>query len=325
MKIRSRALALLLLPLLAAACTGGNSTAPVNPTPNPCPNPPCPNPQPIPTPSPPVTFVGAGDIADCTARDGAANAEATAKLIDRISDGFVFTAGDNAYFDGTAAEFANCYGPRWGRFKNRTFPTLGNHEYQVSPAPYFDYFGDRAGPRGRGFWSYPLGNWHIIALNSNVDVGPASEELFWLKMDLEANKRVQDATGTRCALAYWHHPLFTSGPSAGSNAVMLPIWRLLYEYGVDVVVNGHDHLYERFEPMDPTGRRDQPTTGIREYVVGTGGAPLYDFGPALPTSAARLKLYGVLKLTLRDAGWDSVFIQAGTELQLDLTTGNLCH
>jgi hypothetical protein len=320
MKNPLRALSLLLLvPLLAVTCTGGNSTAPVNPTPNP-------NPDPGPTPRsfPPITFVGAGDIADCAARDGGANTEATAKLIDRISDGIVFTAGDNAYFDATAADFANCYAPRWGRFRNRTYPAPGNHEYQINSAPYFDYFGERAGLRGDGFYSYSLGNWHIIALNSNIDAGPGSPQLAWLTRDLQDNKRVQNATGAKCTLAYWHHPLFTSGPSAGSNAVMLPVWRVLHEYGVDVVVNGHDHLYERFEPMDPTGRRD-PTTGIREYVVGTGGAPLYDFGPALPTSAARLKLYGVLRLTLRDLGWDSAFIQAGTELQLDLTTGNLCH
>jgi hypothetical protein len=316
MKIPLRSLSLLLLvSLLAVACTGGNSTAPVNPTPNPNPNP-----QPIPTPSPPVTFVGAGDIADCTNMDGGANAEATAKLIDRISDGVVFTAGDNAYFNATAAEFANCYAPRWGRFRNRTYPTLGNHEYQVSPMPYFDYFGDRAGPRGRGFYSYTLGNWHIIALNSNVPVGPGSEQLTWLQLDLDSNRR---ANVFKCELAYWHHPLWTSGPSAGSNALMRPVWQLLYEYGVDVVVNGHDHLYERFDAQDFNGRRD--SAGIRQYTVGTGGAPLYNFGAALPNSAFRLSIHGVLKFTLRDAGWDSVFTQAGNELMADLTTGNLCH
>src|SRR5712692_11360594 len=212
MKNPLRALSLLLLaPLLAVACTGGNTNAPVNPTPNPNPNP-----QPIPTPSPPVTFVGAGDIADCATRDGGANTEATAKLIDRISDGIVFTAGDNAYFDATAADFANCYAPRWGRFRNRTYPAPGNHEYQVSPMPYFDYFGDRAGPRGAGFYSYDLGNWHIISLNSNVGVGPGQEQYVWLQRDLEANK---NANLGKCNLAYWHHPLFSSGPSAGSGGM----------------------------------------------------------------------------------------------------------
>jgi hypothetical protein len=322
MRIPLRALALLALAAVTVACTGGNSSTPVNPTPNPNPNP---NPQPIPVPSPPITFVGAGDIADCTTTLSAANAEATARLIDRMSDGFVFTAGDNAYFNGTAAEFANCYGPRWGRFRNRTYPSPGNHEYQVSAQPYFDYFGERAGPRGAGYYSYTLGNWHIVALNSNIPVGEGSAQLLWLRDDLEANKRNADATGAKCALAYWHHPLFTSGPSAGSNAMMLPVWRALYTFGVDVVVNGHDHLYERFEAMDPTGRRDLPA-GIHQYTAGTGGAyDLYDFGPILPTSVARLKAYGVLRLTLRDAGWDSVFIQAGNELPFDTSVGNLCH
>jgi hypothetical protein len=311
-----RALSLLLAPLLVAACTGGSTPTPVNPSPNP-------NPNPQPLPAPPITFVGAGDIADCTNTDGGANAEATARLIDRISDGLVFTAGDNAYFNGTADEFANCYGPRWGRFRNRTYPTPGNHEYQISPMPYFDYFGERAGPRGAGFYSYALGNWHIIALNSNIPVGAGSEQLTWLRADLEANKRNAEATGGKCALAYWHHPLFTSGPSAGTNALMRTVWQSLYEYGVDVVVNGHDHLYERFDIQDPNGRRD--TAGIRQYTVGTGGAALYDFVATFPTSVTRLKTYGVLKFTLRDQGWDSVFIQAGTELQLDLSANNLCH
>jgi len=305
--------------LVAAACTGGSSGSPVTPNPNPNPNP-----QPIPTPTPPITFVGAGDIADCATVASAANAEATARLIDRMSDAVVFTAGDNAYFNGTAAEFSNCYGPRWGRFRGRTYPTAGNHEYTISVEPYFDYFGERAGPRGAGYYSYDLGNWHIIALNSNIPAGDGSAQMMWLRSDLEEMKRRQDFSGARCALAIWHHPLFTSGPSAGSNALMLPVWRALYNYGVDVVVNGHDHNYERFEAVDPTGRPDP--VGIREYIAGTGGAlDLYDFGPILRISAAHLKAYGVLRFTLRDAGWDSVFIQATGEAMFDLITGNLCH
>jgi len=322
MKNPSRVGVLLAIAVCITACTGGSTGTPVTPTPNPNPNP-----QPIPTPTPPITFVGAGDIADCTTIASAANAEATARLIDRMSDAIVFTAGDNAYFNGTSAEFTNCYGPRWGRFRNRTYPTPGNHEYQISVLPYFDYFGDRArGPRGGGFYSYDLGNWHVIALNSNVPSGEGSEQLLWLKDDLEQMKRRQDASGARCALAYWHHPLFTSGPSAGSNAVMLPVWRALYAFGVDVVVNGHDHLYERFDWMDPTGSRAAASTGIREYIAGTGGAlDLYDFGAILPTSVARLKAYGVLRFTLRDAGWDSVFIQTAGEAMFDVSVGNLCH
>jgi hypothetical protein len=275
-------------------------------------------------PPAPVTaiLVGAGDIADCTSAgaESGAHAEATARLLDRMAYDSVFTAGDNAYFDGTTAQFSNCYASRWGRHKSRTFPSPGNHEYQVSSAPYFDYFGDHAGPRGAGFYSYNLGNWHIVSLNSNVGVSPGQEQYLWLKRDLEANK----SSVSKCNLAYWHHPLFTSGPSAGSNGVMRDIWQLLFEYGFDVVINAHDHLYERFEMQDHNARRDTQL-GIREYVVGTGGAPLYEFGPTAPNSLFKLRAYGVLKLTLHDVSYDSVFIEAGSEMPYDVTFGNLCH
>jgi acid phosphatase type 7 len=304
-----------LLPSLAAACTGAQTNRGPNSGPGP---------GPTDLPPPPVTaiLVGAGDIADCSSvgADGGAHAEATAKLLDRMGYDAIFTAGDNAYFDGTAAQFANCYGPRWGRHKSRTYPSPGNHEYQISSAPYFDYFGDRAGPRGAGFYSYNLGNWHIVSLNSNVGVSPSQEQYLWLKRDLEDNK----SSVSKCNLAYWHHPLFTSGPSAGGNGLMRDIWQLLFEYGIDVVINGHDHLYERFEMQDQNARRDTQL-GIREYIVGTGGAPLYDFGPTAPNSVFKLKAYGVLKLTLRDVSYDSIFIEAGTETPYDFSANNLCH
>jgi hypothetical protein len=171
-----------------------------------------------------------------------------------------------------------------------------------------------------GFYSYTLGNWHTVALNSNLAVTAGSDQYFWLMNDLAANK---GSPTERCTLAYWHHPLFTSGPN-GNNASMRDMWNLMYHYGVDVVINGHDHLYERFDPQDPTGRRDLPA-GIREFIVGTGGAPLYDFVTSAPNSVARLKAYGVLQLTLRDVGYDSVFIQAGSGMPFDMTFSNLCH
>ena len=304
---------LFLVPALLVVACSGSKTNPVTPTPNPTPTP---TPTPIPLPSQTVYLAGAGDIADC-AHDGGTHAEATAKVLDRMTDATVFTAGDNAYFNGTAVEFNNCYGPRWGRFKNRTYPSPGNHEYQVSPTPYFDYFGDRGGPRGAGFYSYTLGNWHVVSLNSNVPIGPGSEQLVWLDADLRGST-------TKCTLAYWHHPLFTSGPSAGGGAAVRELWKVLYDRGVDVVINGHDHMYERFNPQDPNGRSDAPA-GIREYVVGTGGAPLYDFGPTIPNSAFKTKAYGVIRFTLRDVGWDSVFVEAVTEAQIDSSIGNLCH
>jgi acid phosphatase type 7 len=306
---------LIVLAPLLSACSGKTNTV----TPTPVPGQTTPTPAPAPIPSLVATLVGAGDIADC-GNDGGAHAEATAKLLDRM-DGMVFTAGDNAYFDATTLDYQNCYAPRWGRHRSRTYPSPGNHEYQVSAAPYFSYFGDRAGPQGGGFYSYTLGNWHIVALNSNIAmISPGSEQYVWLQNDLQANKSTSTA---RCTLAYWHHPHFTSGPSAGSNGMMANLWKLLYDFGVDVVVNGHDHLYERFAPQDVTGRRDN--FGIAEYVVGTGGAPLYDFGPTAPNSLFKLKTYGVLKLTLRDVGWDSVFVEAGTSALMDNSIGNLCH
>jgi hypothetical protein len=302
--------------VLAAACGSGSTSIPG------------PGPDPILPPATPPTpqvavFVGAGDIADCDAPDRGVNAEATAKLLDRIA-GTVFTTGDNAYFNATAADFRNCYDPRWGRHKGRTYPSPGNHEYQSPGAlPYFDYFGERAGPRGAGFYSFTLGNWHIISLNSEVGVSQGQEQYVWLRRDLEENRLVEAATRMRCTLAYWHHPLFTSGPSGGTSSRMREIWSLLNEFGVDVAISGHDHLYERFAPQDALGRRD--AFGIQQFIAGTGGSPLYDFGASHPNSLFKLKRHGVLRLTLRDVGYDSVFIEAGNELQHDPTIGTLCH
>jgi calcineurin-like phosphoesterase family protein len=312
---------LLLVPVLFAWACGSSST-PVAPTPAPTPVP-TPTPTPIPPPSLITYFIGAGDIADCSAAaDNGAHGEATAQLIDKQPDAYVFTAGDNAYFYGSAEDYRNCYKPRWGRFLSRTYPSPGNHEYDsgTNGIPYFDFFASRpSGDRGAGFYSFTLGNWHIVSLNSNAPVSVGSEQWMWLDRDLEANSHSSTA---KCTLAYWHHPLFTSGPSAGSNGLMRPIWDVLYKYGVDVIVNGHDHLYERYFAQDPTAIRGP--AGITEYIAGTGGAPLYDFGPTAANSANKFKAWGVLYFTLRNVGWDSVFIEAGTEARLDFTT-NLCH
>ncbi len=315
-------LRLLVVPgLLACACSDSSRT-PVAPTPAPTPVP-APTPTPIPPPSLVAYLVGAGDIADCSAAaDLGSHGEATAQLIDRQPEAYVFTAGDNAYFFGSADDYRNCYKPRWGRFLSRTYPSPGNHEYDsgTNGFPYFDFFAGRpSGDRGAGFYSYTLGNWHIVSLNSNAPVSPGSEQWMWLDRDLEANSHSSTA---KCTLAYWHHPLFTSGPSAGSNGLMRPIWDVLYKYGADVVVNGHDHLYERYFPQDPTAIRGP--AGITEYIAGTGGAPLYEFGPTAANSANKFKTYGVLYFTLRDVGWDSVFIEAGSGARLDFTS-SLCH
>jgi len=165
---------------------------------------------------PPATLVGAGDIGLC----GSVTVAATAKLVDAIS-GIVFTTGDNAYPNGSAANFRDCYEPHWGRHRSRTRPTPGNHEYD-SPgaAPYFTYFEDNAGPFGLGYYSYAAGPWRVIALNSEIPVGPGSAQLQWLRTELAA-------TRARCTMVYWHKPLFTSGPN-GSNRDMREIWRVLH-------------------------------------------------------------------------------------------------
>jgi len=246
--------------------------------------------------APPHVFVGAGDIALCERR---AASEATARLLDSI-DGTVFALGDNAYQSGTAEEFRDCYDGTWGRLKGRTRPVPGNHEYE-SPgaAPYFDYFGVNAGPRGLGYYSFEMGNWHAIALNSNIPVTADSPQGMWLRADLAANR-------SRCTIAYWHHPLFSSGKH-GDQPRMRDFWQLLYEAGADIVLSAHDHTYERYAPQSPDGFSD-PAQGIRQFVVGTGGAAPYEFTAPRSTSEVRLSALGVLKLTLRADDYDWNFI-----------------
>jgi acid phosphatase type 7 len=249
-----------------------------------------------------VVFVGAGDIADCTKPQD----EQTAQLIDKIS-GTVFNAGDDAYPRGTAEEFQKCYDPTWGRFKARTFPTPGNHEY-YSPdaAPYYAYFGTKAGVAGKGYYSYDLGEWHVVALNSNIDAKTGSEQEKWLKADLAAHPKA-------CTLAYWHHPVFSSGVH-GNDATMKDIWTTLYAAGVDVVVSAHDHNYERFAPQTPEGKAN-PQRGIREFVVGTGGAPLRNINKPIANSEVQnAATFGVIKFVLqpKSYSWEFIPVQGQT-------------
>ena len=247
-------------------------------------------------------LVGAGDIADCADLSGA---EATAKLLDAIP-GTVFTAGDNAYEEGTAEQFAKCYDPTWGRHKARTRPSVGNHEFHSGGAtPYFNYFGAVAGDPKKGFYSYELGTWHIIVLNSECqEIGgcqSGSVEEQWLSEDLREHPSV-------CTLAYWHKPLFSSGAKHGNDPEIKPFWNDLYAARVAVVINGHDHDYERFAPQDPDGKADG-SHGIREFVVGTGGKNHRPF--AAPKANSELRnadTFGVLKLALRPHGYDWQFI-----------------
>jgi hypothetical protein len=254
-------------------------------------------------------FVGAGDIANC----GRTQDEATAKLLDNIS-GTVFTTGDNVYPDGTLTQFNDCYGPTWGRHKNRTKPVPGNHDYHVSGAGgYFDYFGAAAGDRSKGYYSYNLGAWHIMALNSEIAQGAGSAQEQWLRSDLAANPKT-------CTLAYWHKPRFSSGQH-GNIVASQALWQALYDYGADVVLNGHDHTYERFAPQNPNGQADP--NGIREFVVGTGGAGLYPFTNIQPNSQVRNNTtYGVLKLTLHSSSYDWQFIPIAGQTFTDSGNAN---
>src|SRR5688572_28024236 len=207
-----------------------------------------------------VLFSGAGDIATCSSSGD----EATAKLLDGIS-GRVFAVGDTVHEKGTSAEFSSCYAPSWGRHRSRTKPVPGNHEYETPGASgYYDYFGASAGSRTKGYYSYEWGDWHIVALNSMCErVGGCSASapmLTWLRNDLAAHP-------AKCNLAYFHHPFFSSG---GGAAKTRPTWNALYAAGVDVVLSGHHHFYERFAPQRPDGTLDT-TGGIRQFVVGTGG------------------------------------------------------
>ena len=264
-------------------------------------------------------LVGAGDIAGCKDLDGA---RATAKLISGIP-GTVFAAGDLAYEKGSAAEFQNCYGTTWGAFKDRTRPALGNHEYvEPTAAAYFQYWGAQAGPAGKGYYSYDLGTWHIVVLNTNCNAaglggcGKGSPQEEWLRSDLAQHP---DA----CVLAYGHHALFSSGifKSHAVHPELRDLWRDLYAAHAALVLAGHEHSYERFAPQDPDGRAD-PVNGIREIVVGTGGRSHDPLGLATANSEVRdMSTYGVLRLTLIPGSYRWQFIPEEGKTFTDSGTG----
>jgi len=261
-------------------------------------------------------LVGAGDIVLCSANHD----EETAQLIENIP-GTVFTAGDNAYPDGSTENFTKCYDPSWGKFKDRTQPAVGNHEYNTKgAAAYFAYFGAGASDPTKGYYSYDLGQWHIIVINSNCsEIGgcqAGSPQLQWLQSDLASHQ-------SDCTLAYMHHPLFNTG-FHGNTDELKTIWQTLYDAGADVVIAGHDHNYQRFTPQDPNGKKDL-NRGIREFVVGTGGGSLYEFiRPATNIEARNDNTYGVLKLTLHPTSYDWEFIPVAGKTFTDSGTGN-CH
>lgn len=257
----------------------------------------------------PVELIGAGDIASCREdyRD-----EATAALVQQHPDALVFTAGDNAYVNGSAADYA-CYHASWGAFKDRTRPVPGNHEYHLPTEEtsvaqdYFDYFNGigvesgAAGPRSVGYYAYDYGAWRIYALNSEINTSSTSPQVAWLKQDLAANPRT-------CILALWHKPFYTSGANHAPQASIKPIWEALNAAGAEVAISGHNHHYERFAPQNSAGVVN--AAGMRQFVVGTGGTPTrYQFvDPLKPNSEAQGMDWGVIKFTLYPARYEWVFI-----------------
>jgi hypothetical protein len=259
-------------------------------------------------------LIGAGDIATCPSGGD----EATARLVDsvlradsiaKVSDA-VFSLGDNVYPSGRVQDFERCFTPSWGhanrRIMKKIMPVPGNHEYDTPGAtPYYTYFGERAGPPGKGYYAYDLGEWRIYALNSEIAVNsrflPADRKAQedWLRQDLKDHPK-------KCVLAYWHHPRFSSSYH-GNDARLFTLLNILDEAGADVLLTGHDHTYERFAPQTAAGVKD--TLGITQFVVGTGGADLRGFRSPAPNSVARVQgYYGVLKLTLGAGEYQHAFL-----------------
>ncbi|MDO8652013.1 MAG: metallophosphoesterase [Undibacterium sp.] len=269
-----------------------------------------------------LTVYAAGDIADCKKAPPAESMAAkTAALITaglaQDNKALVLTLGDNTYPVGRPEEFINCYDTTWGKFKTKTLPSPGNHDYGMPLAlGYYNYFDELAGPDRRGYYSKTAGNWLILSLNSNLGEIPMQEQLSWLKEQLKDNKRL-------CTLAYWHHPVFSSGGHR-SNEVMQEAWKMLVTAKADIVLASHDHDYERFVPLNAEGERDDKN-GIRSFVVGTGGASLTPMFFAKSTTEIRDNAtHGVLKLNLHAKSYDWEFLPVEGQIFTDKGQGN-CH
>jgi acid phosphatase type 7 len=245
-----------------------------------------------------VVVLAAGDIAACTR-----GSFLTARLLDSLP-GQILVPGDAAYFSRQHRDpYGTCYDSTWGRHKARTRPVPGNHDADPDGMRrYFAYFGAAAGPQPGGYYSFRLGAWHVVALNSNLPMGPDSDQGRWLARTLAENP-------TRCALAFMHHPRFSSGPHERSPHAVAA-WPLLERGGVDVLISAHDHVYERLAPMRGTGARDD-ARGVRQFVVGTGGNTLYGFSRVHPNSQSRQnRVHGLLKLTLAPDAYAWEFVPA---------------
>jgi acid phosphatase type 7 len=266
-------------------------------------------------------LLAAGDIAECEHQGD----EATARILAEYPDATIATLGDNAYQQGTAEQYRECYGPSWGAFKDRTRPATGNHDNSTKDAQgYWEFFGERGGPFDRYYYSYELGGWHVVVLNSDcwrVEGCESNDpQAQWLRRDLAQHPVL-------CTLAYWHRPPFSSGRygSLKDTKRVRPLWAILVERGVDVLLTGHDHSYERFAPINATGKKDD-ADGVRLFVVGTGGGNLRNFAnEPLPTTEVRQDhTWGVLKLTLGETGYDWEFLPVAGKTFTDSGSGD-CH
>jgi acid phosphatase type 7 len=254
-----------------------------------------------------VSLLAVGDIAQCGGLPAASSVAAkTASLIGSLAPDLpLLLLGDLVYNSGTMAEYQSCYEPTYGKFMARSYPAPGNHDYGVpGGSDYYSYFGTRAGPDRRGYYSFDVGSWHIISLNSNIDMTTGSAQDQWLRADLAANR------GKKCTLAYWHHPRFSSSNAHGNDLRSADAWKALYEFSADVVLVGHDHTYERFAPQDPAANAD-PAKGIRQFVIGTGGAGVYGFAAPQPNSEVRgTGSFGVARFTLGEGRYSWEFLPA---------------
>jgi hypothetical protein len=304
------------LPAVAVFCLAGcGSSSPSDPT-----GTPTPRPRRFPV------IAAAGDIACAPGTQSACRQMATADVIADIDPNILLALGDNQYDNGELENYMAAYQPSWGRFKLITRPAAGNHEYNMAAARgYYDYFNGvgrftgAAGERNSGYYSFNSGAWHFVVLNSNCrDVGceAGSPQDVWLRADLASRD-------SECTIAYWHHPLFASGPNGNQNQ-MRALWQTLYDYDVDVVLNGHDHIYERFAPQTPQGVAD-PERGIRQFVVGTGGHDLTRIVSVQRNSEVRsASVFGVLRMELRPTDYDWEFRPIAGTTFVDRGTG-ACH
>lgn len=269
-----------------------------------------------------ITIYAAGDIADCSKTKAADSVAAkTAALIAAglVSDksAAVLTLGDHTYPVGLLSEFENCYDKTWGQFKDRTHPAPGNHEYYTPEAVgYYSYFSEPNDPARRSYYSIDIGKWHVVSINSNLRDTAFAAQLDWLKKDLAQHR-------AKCTLAYWHHPVFSSG-GHGNNTFMKPVWKILEDANADVILSGHDHDYERFAPQNLDGQLDD-THGIREFIVGTGGARLTPllFGKA-NSEVSNNTTFGVLKMVLKENSYEWEFLPVAGGSFTDHGRGE-CH